>query len=142
MKSNGKKSKIVMVDDDSEDVFFVRKALSSASDDIVFDAVDSGIRFLETLNKSDSPKPDLILLDINMPRMNGYDVLAALKEESQWENLPVIMLTTSSSEIDRQKSLDLGAAAFVTKPQSQAEISAFILRVEQCLPDMGRNNTT
>ncbi len=125
---------VVMVDDDSEDVFAIRKALNQSRINVEFDAVDSGVTFLQQLDQLESTGPDLVLLDINMPRMSGYDVLGALKSASRWRDLPVIMLTTSSSEADRRKSLDLGAADFVTKPHSLADMTAFMKKLEQCIP--------
>lgn len=128
---------VVMVDDDSEDVFSVRKALGNAELDIEFDAIDSGAKFLEQLNQSESPDPDLVLLDINMPRMNGYEVLSALKDTKKWQDITVIMLSTSNSEADRRKALELGATEFVTKPHSQADMTVLMQKLEQCFPNSG-----
>ena len=63
-----------------------------------------------------APRPGILLLDINMPRMDGLTVLKHLRQDARFRRLPVIMLTTSKTEEDRIKSYDLGANAYITKP--------------------------
>jgi CheY-like chemotaxis protein len=64
----------------------------------------------------DAPRPDLILLDLNMPRMDGREVLAAIKDDPELRRIPVVVLTTSEAEEDILRSYDLHANAYVTKP--------------------------
>ena len=63
-----------------------------------------------------APRPDLILLDLNLPRMDGREVLTALKQDEGWKRIPVIILTTSNDEQDVLKAYDLHANCFITKP--------------------------
>jgi len=122
---------VLMVDDDHEDVYTIRKALKKTKVQIDFNFIDSGIKFLEILKESSESLPDVVLLDINMPRMNGYDVLSELRENEQWKDLTVVMLTTSSSEVDRKKLLEMGASAFVTKPHTRSDMTKFIYQLEE-----------
>ncbi|MBI9115479.1 response regulator [Sanguibacter sp. YZGR15] len=82
--------------------------------------VNDGVSALEYLRKegqyADVPTPDLVLLDLNLPRMDGREVLAALKADEELRKIPVVVLTTSEAEEDVVRSYSLYANAFVTKP--------------------------
>lgn len=132
---------IVMVDDDPEDVFTVRRALQGSDLNGEFTAVSSGAELFELLEMSGKPKPDAIFLDINMPRMNGLAVLEHLKTARQWSDIPVIMLTTSDNEFDQIASKQVGAADFVTKRASMKETQAWISSVKYLLEDHQRLNS-
>ena len=67
-------------------------------------------------NPADSPRPGLILLDLNMPRMDGREALAAIKQDPELRSIPVVILTTSKAEEDVVRSYDLGVNSFITKP--------------------------
>ncbi len=77
---------------------------------------DAALRMIE------SDIPDLVLLDVMMPRRDGYDVCRAIRSNPDWRDMRVVMLTAKGREIDRQKSLALGADDFITKPFSTREI--------------------
>jgi len=78
------------------------------------------------LKKMESLRPDLIILDIMLPNMNGYDVIKILKNNKNYEEIPVIMLTAKSSELDIVQGLDMGASDYITKPFGLLE---FISRI-------------
>lgn len=83
---------------------------------VVGDGVEA-LRFVRQEGEfRDAPRPDLILLDLNLPRMNGHEVLAHLKEHADLKRIPVVVLTSSRSEKDIIASYDLHAAAYVQKP--------------------------
>ena len=119
---------ILLTDDDEEDRELARDALSDArlANDMKF-AVD-GQDMLDYLRregpwadpKLDAPRPGLILLDLNMPRMDGREALAALKSDELLRQIPVVVLTTSKSEEDIFRTYDLGVNSFITKPVSFA----------------------
>jgi CheY-like chemotaxis protein len=119
---------ILLTDDDEEDRELTREALADArlANKMQF-AVD-GQDMLDYLRREgrwsdpdlDAPRPGLILLDLNMPRMNGREALAALKADASLRQIPVIVLTTSKSEEDVFGSYDLGVSSFITKPVSFA----------------------
>jgi len=82
----------------------------------------------EALEKAGSIIPSLILLDIMMPHMDGFDVLEKLKEEPATSNIPVIMLTARKSREDMQRAKDLGAVEYITKPFKAVEVVDKVLR--------------
>jgi len=79
-------------------------------------------------NPADAPRPDLILLDLNMPRMNGRELLKVLGEESELGRIPVVVLTTSEQEVDILRSYDLGCNSYIQKP---VEMDQFVSSVRQ-----------
>jgi CheY-like chemotaxis protein len=108
--------KILVVDDSVDDVFFVRMALHKAFVGCDISSCEDGVLALAYLNAgSKNGLPDLIVLDINMPKLNGFQVLKILKENPATSHIPVVMHTGSSFDDDRRKALDLGAMDFVTK---------------------------
>lgn len=125
--------RIAMVDDDAEDVFAIRKGLQSARLPIDFVELSSASMLFDYLAAKSSCFPDLLLLDINMPRMNGFEVLERLKDTVEWRDIPVVILSTSSLKADRDKSLQLGAEAFVTKFSSMKSMGAWVTKLETLL---------
>lgn len=107
--------RVAMVDDDLEDMFATRKGLEQGTLDFDFTELSSADSLFAHLRQSPLTLPHLILLDVNMPRMNGFEVLARLKKTPEWSKIPTIVLTNSGHEADRTKCMNLGAAGFVTK---------------------------
>jgi CheY-like chemotaxis protein len=83
---------------------------------VVSDGVDAMAFLRQEGEYADAPTPDLILLDLNLPRMDGREVLAAIKADERLKTIPVVVLTTSDAEDDVQSSYNLHANAYVTKP--------------------------
>jgi CheY-like chemotaxis protein len=112
---------VLLVEDSSVDARLTRAALEENHFNVdLCHAIDGreGMAFLrrEARRFSDAPRPDMILLDLNMPRMNGREFLAEMKTEPTLSEIPVVVLTTSDVEQDVVASYQLGAAGFVTKP--------------------------
>ena len=105
------KKRILVVDDEAELVKAIEIRLKQADYEILT-AYDG----LEGLEKAQKEKPDLILLDILMPNMDGYQTLQKLKEEESTKSIPVIMLTAKSQVDDVTKAADLGANDYIVKP--------------------------
>jgi len=82
----------------------------------------------EAIDKATSITPSLILLDIMMPEMDGFEVLEKLKEDSATSTIPVIMLTARKSREDMQRAMDLGAVEYITKPFKAVEVVDKVLR--------------
>lgn len=121
---------ILLVDDDEGDVLLTKKAFEKGkilnSISVVSDGVDA-LRFLRQEDEfADSPRPQLILLDLNMPRMDGRETLAELKKDPQLRNIPVVVLTTSDANRDVRESYDLQASCYVTKPVDVAQFTSVI----------------
>ncbi|MFZ4539927.1 response regulator [Propionivibrio sp.] len=122
---------ILLVEDEAADAHLVKAALTENHILADLQHVVDGREALEFLRHegprfSAAPRPDLILLDLNMPRMNGREFLAALKKDEALCGIPVVILTTSESERDIVASYNLGAAGFITKPIDIAQFIAVI----------------
>jgi two-component system response regulator len=114
---------IVLADDDEDDRLMTRDALRDARLHNDLRMVIDGVELLEYLRREgkysdpdSSPRPGMILLDLNMPRMDGREALAAIKQDPELRSIPVVILTTSKAEEDVIRSYDLGVNSFITKP--------------------------
>ncbi|MDX6451465.1 MAG: hypothetical protein QOH16_1514 [Gaiellaceae bacterium] len=113
---------ILMADDDEDDRELAREALAESRLLNDLHTVNDGAELLEFLRHSGSytdtntPRPDLILLDLNMPKVDGREALTALKNDPKLRSIPVVILTTSRAEEDVARSYDLGANSFISKP--------------------------
>ena len=112
--------RILMVEDDPGDVRLTREALKIRKMHIMMHDVPNGIEAMAYLRKqgeyADMERPDLILLDLNMPLMDGREVLAELQKEPELKRIPVIVLTTSTGEEDILAAYDMNANCYLTKP--------------------------
>jgi CheY-like chemotaxis protein len=114
---------ILMADDDDDDKLLTRDALAESRVLNDFHCVGDGIELLKYLRRegpyqdeASHPRPNLILLDLNMPRLDGREALEQIKADPQLRGIPVIILTTSRTEEDMLRAYELGAASFITKP--------------------------
>ena len=107
---NGKK--ILIVDDDVRNVFALTSVLESNGMEVVY--AENGKEGLETL--SQNPDVDLVLMDIMMPEMDGYQTMEAVREMPQFRELPIISLTAKAMQGDRDRSIASGASDYITKP--------------------------
>ena len=123
MKQPGRPITILMADDDADDRLLCQQALdeSRVLNDLRF--VEDGEQLLDYLyrrgNYTDAektPRPGLILLDLNMPRKDGREALKEIKADPDLRRIPIVVMTTSQAEEDIYRSYDLGANSFVTKP--------------------------
>jgi CheY-like chemotaxis protein len=123
---------VLLVEDDPGDVLMTREAFEDNKVANRLFVVNDGVMAMEFLRKegehADVPTPDLVLLDLNLPRMDGREVLAALKEDPELRRIPVVVLTTSEAEEDVLRSYSLHANAYVTKP---VDFTRFIEVVRQ-----------
>jgi CheY-like chemotaxis protein len=111
---------ILMAEDNSTDVMLTKEALAHAKVLNTLHVVEDGIEALDFLHRrgkhAKAPQPDLILLDLNMPRKNGQEVLAEIKADDRLKQIPVVILTTSKAEEDVVKAYGLHANCYVIKP--------------------------
>jgi CheY-like chemotaxis protein len=123
---------LLLVEDDPGDVTMTREALNEAKvlhDLHVVDNGEAAIAFLrQEPPYADAPRPDLIFLDLNLPRMDGREVLAIVKSDESLRRIPLVVLTTSDSQDDIARSYDLHANAYVTKPVG---LESFLTAVQQ-----------
>lgn len=106
-----------IVDDDEDDQLFIQEAFDSGQTPVRMVILNDGLELLAELERCEQ-LPSLILLDINMPRKNGFEALSELKLVPAYASVPVVILTTSSSEDDQALAMRLGADQFFTKPLS------------------------
>ena len=112
---------ILMADDDIDDQLLARDAMREGKVANELRCVNDGVELFEYLNgegkfAGDNPWPGIILLDLNMPRMDGREALAKLKQDPKLRRIPVVILTTSKTEEDMLRGYDQGAASYLTKP--------------------------
>ena len=117
---------ILMVEDNPADVRLTREALRDGKIESILHVVKDGVEAMAYLrrqgNYSDASRPNVIFLDLNLPRKNGREVLAEIKSDTAFRRIPVIVLTTSSAQSDVLSSYDLHANAYVVKP---ADVEVF-----------------
>ena len=125
---------ILLVEDNPGDVRLTKEALKEAKIHNMLHVVADGVEAMDFLRKtggySDVPVPDLIMLDLNLPRKDGREVLAEIKGDTGLRRIPVIVLTTSSAEEDILRAYDLHANCFITKPVDFIQFARVIKSIE------------
>ncbi len=125
MKTDERPLVILMADDDADDRLMTKEALEESGYAGTLICVEDGVELLQYLRKQGGvgnaeahPRPNLILLDLNMPRKDGREALTEIKGDPDLRRIPVVIFTTSSADQDILQSYDLGANSFVVKPVS------------------------
>ena len=130
--ASAKNIEILLVEDSPTDVLITQEAFEQARLINAIHVVEDGVEALAFLRRqgrhAEAPRPDLILLDLNLPRKNGREVLAEIKADPDLKTIPVVVLTTSSAEEDVMKSYDLHANCYVTKPVDDTKLLSVIQR--------------
>ena len=125
---------ILLVDDSPTDVLLTQEAFADSRIKNKLDICHDGeeaIKYLRNFdNKAENSKPDMILLDLNMPRKDGREVLAEIKSDIELKKIPIIVLTTSKAEEDIVKSYQLAANCYITKPVDFNRFSEVIRSIE------------
>ena len=120
-------ARVLLVEDNEADVRLTREALREAGENVRLSAVGDGELALAYLRRqggfTEAPRPDLVLLDLNLPRKNGLEVLAEVRADPGLAHIPVIVLTSSAASSDVREAYARGANAFVVKP---LELDAFM----------------
>jgi CheY-like chemotaxis protein len=116
---------ILLAEDDPDDRYLISEALDESQVGVELFIVEDGEALLEYLNRQGKfadaeqwPLPRLILLDLNMPRLDGREALKAIKQTPEFRRIPVVVLTTSNAEEDIHRTYDLGISGYITKPVS------------------------
>jgi two-component system response regulator len=125
---------ILLVEDDPADVELTQYTIAKSKILVDLQVVGDGVEALAFLRRegkyTDAPRPDLILLDLNMPRMDGRTFLSEMRADHTLKVLPVVVLTTSPTEEDIFKSYQLGANCYITKPVGLPEFAKVISAIE------------
>lgn len=125
---------ILLVEDSLPDIDLTREALADAKVANNLHVARDGVEALEFLRREgpfgDVPRPDIILLDLNMPRMDGREALQHIKEDPKLSHIPVVILTTSQAEEDILRSYKLQASCYITKPVDLQQFLRVVRAVE------------
>jgi two-component system, chemotaxis family, response regulator Rcp1 len=135
METTARAIQILMVEDNPGDVRLTREALKGAKVWNEVHVVEDGVAALDYLHRRSpyeaATRPDLILLDLNLPRLDGREVLAAIKADPSLKLIPVVVLTTSQAEEDVLRAYHLSANCYVTKPVDLHQFNRIVLAIEQ-----------
>lgn len=133
--TNGKPAEILLVEDNEGDALLTQEALIGSKLHVTLHHVRDGVEALEFLqNKPPFEQmriPDLILLDLNMPRMDGRELLQHIKQDPETRSIPVVVLTTSQAQMDIAKSYELQANCYVTKPVDFAQFQLIVSQIKE-----------
>ncbi len=125
---------VLLVEDNPGDVRLIREAFADGSLDTAVQVARDGVEALECLSQGTEPGakslPDIVLLDLNLPRKSGTRVLEEVREDSELSRLPVVVLSGSDDPSDVARAYELDANAYLTKPVSPAEFTETIRRLE------------
>jgi CheY-like chemotaxis protein len=122
---------VLYADDDIDDKMWISEACKTVNESLELHFVENGRQVLQYLHTNDLPS--LIVLDLNMPDLDGRQTLKAIKNHVEYQHLPVAVVTTSSSRLDREVCIRLGAALFLTKPDTYSEWQHIVRRLEPLL---------
>lgn len=122
---------ILYIDDDQDDLLIFEESVSSLFPDILLykaQSSEAGIQILDQLEMEKKPYPSLIMIDMNMPKMNGRDTLKHIRNNRKWRDIPVAIFTTSANKEDIEFCRNLGSAC-ITKPMSYADFSVTLQKL-------------
>ena len=119
---------ILLIDDDEDDQFIFLAAIKESAPGYECRISNNGQEGLYVLN-SDSSKPEIIFLDLNMPLMNGFEFLSILKSDVKLSGIPVIIFSTSDSPADKKRARELGALNFITKTADIQLLKRDLIRI-------------
>jgi CheY-like chemotaxis protein len=117
--------RICLIDDDPDHVLIITRAIREHGDESTIHAASDGDEALAWLRSAET-LPDLVLLDINMPGLSGFDVLEALKADERLKTVPVVMLTSSDASADVARAYELGASGYISKPSYLHDLRAVL----------------
>jgi len=130
----GRAAEVLLVEDSPGDVRLTREALKEGKVRNNLSVVNDGVEAMEFLRRqgkyADAPRPDIVLLDLNMPRKDGREVLAEMKGDDDLKRIPVVILTTSEAEQDILKTYELHANCYLTKPVDLEQFISIVKSVE------------
>ena len=129
---------ILLVEDDADDVFFLTEAFRRTGTDVSLHVANNGQEAIDYLTQtteraadSGVPKPSLVLLDLNLPRKTGLEVLKWIRQHSLWNTVIVIILTSSTSDSDLDEAYRLGANSYIIKPSDATKLRELAQLLDQ-----------
>ena len=133
MEDRGTPIEILLIEDNEGDIILTQKAFQKGkilNNLHVCRDGQEGLDFLFKRNPTDAPTPDLVLLDLNMPKVSGQEVLKTMREDEKLKSIPVVVLTTSNSSEDILRSYQLHANSYIRKPVDFQQFSKVIQQIE------------
>ena len=130
--TNDQPLRVLLVDDSRADVVFIRESMQDVGFEAELEVATDGRAALERLQaveKAADQRPDLILLDVMMPNVNGWQVAETLKNDPETRNIPIVFLSARAMEADVRKGTDLGVQAYVTKPFDPIDLMDLVNRL-------------
>lgn len=125
----------LMIEDDDDHAELIRMSMESSGGCNRLDRVSNGVEAIAYLRKqnqyADAPRPDLILLDLNMPLKNGHEVIEDLKKDEDLRMIPIVVLTTSNAEQDRIRAYKSHANSYVVKPVDFTKFKQMVCDIDQ-----------
>ena len=119
---------LYLADDDDDDIYLARLTFTAHFPDWKLVSFEDGQTLIDYLSLHEQePLPDFIILDLNMPRLTGFETLMLLKRHKRWKTVPVAILSTSDHVADQQRTQAMGACAFMVKPASAGQLADLIL---------------
>jgi chemotaxis family two-component system response regulator Rcp1 len=141
MKADGRNKKpieVLLVEDSPGDVRLTQEAFRDANLSIRLHVATDGVEAMAFLRREGAhikaPRPDFILLDLNLPKMDGREVLALIKENDSLKTIPTVILTTSEAEVDIVKSYQLPANCYLHKPVQLEAFESLVKSINNALP--------
>jgi two-component system, chemotaxis family, response regulator Rcp1 len=135
LEMDAKPKTILLVEDNKADIRLVQEALKNSSITYQMVTVRDGVAAMAYLYQegeyADALRPDLIILDLNLPKKDGREVLSEIKTNPQYKRIPVIVLTTSKNEDDIHQSYELNANCFITKSRNLSQLFTIVQRIEE-----------
>ncbi|MGD1713646.1 response regulator [Dapis sp. BLCC M172] len=135
MNEKNKEINILLAEDNPGDVFIIKEALNQNGSPYKLYQVSDGEEIMKFLHKQEnyknSVRPHLILLDLNLPKKHGFDVLKEIKQDKELKTIPIVVLTSSKSEKDIIESYSLHASCYLTKPVDLPEFMAVIQSLKE-----------
>lgn len=135
MEDDTRSIQILLVEDNPGDARLTLEAMREAKVQNKIHIVEDGVQAMQFLRRegtyADAPRPDLILLDLNLPKKDGREVLAEVKADPALRRIPVVVLTTSSADEDVLRAYDLHANCYVTKPVDLTQFMKIVSRIEE-----------
>ncbi len=122
---------VLLVEDDTIDAMAVKKAFKYLHIKNNLFIVANGEEALDYLRDKDNPRPQIVLLDLNMPKMGGIEFMKIAKADDQLKKVPVVILTTSKAEQDRVITFNLGAAGYIMKPMDHNDFIGMMEKIHQ-----------
>ena len=130
MDSKKIKPHLLLVEDNAADIFLLKEVVTDAGIELELNAVNNGYEAMAYLHRTppfeNVHMPDIVLLDLNMPGKNGFDVLAEIRQDAGLRHIPVIILSTSNADEDINRCYRLGANCFISKPSDYELFSEMI----------------